>query len=490
MQAYEMTIKELQAALREKKISASEAMQGYQGRVADVDPLVQGYISLNPQTAEKQAVRAQQRLDDRTAQPLTGIPMAIKDNLCTKGIETTCASKMLENFVPPYTATAVEKLFNQDAVMLGKANMDEFAMGSSTETSYFFETKNPHDLNRVPGGSSGGSAAIVASGMAAFALGTDTGGSIRQPASLCGVVGFKPTYGMVSRYGLIAFASSLDQIGVFSHTVEDCAVVMDAIAGPDAKDSTSMQQAAPKFESSLTGDVKGVKIGIPQEYFGQGVTQQVREAVQKAARDLESLGAIVEPCSLPLTQYGLPTYYLLACAEASSNLARYDGVRYGFRAEEAESFEDMLIRTRTEGFGDEVKRRIMLGAFVLSAGYYDAYYKKALASRALIKRDFRKAFETYDLLLTPTSPNVAWEMGEVTDPLAMYAADVCTVAVNIAGLPGLSVPCGKDEDGMPIGLQLIGAHYQDAKVLNAGHAYQQNFGQSMIRPVCQKGGAK
>lgn len=290
MQAYEMTIKELQAALREKKISASEAMQSYQGRVADVDPLVQGYISLNPQTAEKQAVRAQQRLDDRTAQPLTGIPMAIKDNLCTKGIETTCASKMLENFVPPYTATAVEKLFNQDAVMLGKANMDEFAMGSSTETSYFFETKNPHDLNRVPGGSSGGSAAIVASGMAAFALGTDTGGSIRQPASLCGVVGFKPTYGMVSRYGLIAFASSLDQIGVFSHTVEDCAVVMDAISGPDAKDSTSMQQAAPKFESSLTGDIKGIKIGIPQEYFGQGVTQQVREAVQKAARDLESLG--------------------------------------------------------------------------------------------------------------------------------------------------------------------------------------------------------
>ncbi len=488
MQAYEMTIKELQAAMRERKLSAKEVMESYQGRIAEVDSLVQGYISLNPQVAEEHANAADIRLEQSTAQPLTGIPMAVKDNLCTEGIETTCASHILEGFVPPYTATPVARLFQQNAVMLGKANMDEFAMGSSTETSYFFDTHNPHDLQRVPGGSSGGSAAIVASGMAAFALGSDTGGSIRQHASLCCEVGFKPTYGMVSRYGLIAFGSSLDQVGVFTRTVEDCAYVVDAISGYDPMDATSSKISMPKCSGALTGSIQGLKIGVPQEYFGQGVSASVRASVQQAARDLASMGALLEPCSLPLTQYGLPTYYLLACAEASSNLARYDGVRYGFRAEGAEDFEEMMIQTRTQGFGEEVKRRIMLGAFVLSAGYYDAYYKKALAVRSLIKKDFAKAFESYDLLLTPTSPTVAWETGAVSDPLEMYASDVCTVAVNIAGLPGLSVPCGKDEQGLPIGLQFIGPRFQDAKVLNAGHAYQTEFGQTTIRPVCQTGG--
>lgn len=488
MEIYELTLKQLCDGLAQKQFTAAEVVQAYQARIQQVEPQVHGYLHTLTEQAFQQAQQADERRAKGDASLLLGVPYAIKDNLCTDGVATTCASRMLEHFVPPYNATVVEKLNQHGLISLGKANMDEFAMGSSTENSAFIATCNPHDLSRVPGGSSGGSAAIVASGMAPFALGSDTGGSVRQPAALCGVVGFKPTYGMVSRYGLVAFGSSLDQVGVLSRSVEDCAMVMQIIAGHDPHDSTSLPQPAPDFTASLEAPLKGLKIGLPQEYFAQGVSDRVRQRVEEAAQTYAQLGATVERCSLPLAPYSLPTYYLLACAEASSNLARYDGVRYGYRAKDAANWSDMMTQTRTEAFGAEVKRRIMLGTFVLSAGYYDAYYKKAQQARVLIKRDFAAAFAKYDLLLTPTSPTTAWKLGEKADPLSLYAADVCTVAVNIAGLPALSLPCGTDEAGLPVGMQLIGNACDDARVLAAGHAYQKACG-TVIAPVCQ-GGAK
>lgn len=486
MEYQDLTVKEIQRALAQGTFTSVDITRAMLETIDAQDAYIGGYVSVQHEQALAQAAAADQARRDGKAAPLCGVPGAIKDNLCTKGVATTCSSKMLEHFVPPYDATVVERLKAQHMVSLGKANMDEFAMGSSTENSAFQITHNPHDLSRVPGGSSGGSAAIVAAGLAPFALGSDTGGSVRQPASLCGVVGFKPTYGMVSRYGLIAFGSSLDQVGVLSRTVEDCAVVMDAIAGHDERDATSLAGEKPAFEQSLAGGVKGMKIGLPDEYFAQGVSEDVKQSVLAAAQRFEQMGAVVEPCSLPLTPYSLPAYYLLACAEASSNLGRYDGVRYGMRADVTDDWEEMMIQTRTQGFGPEVKRRIMLGTFVLSAGYYDAYYKKAQQARTLIQQDFRKAFDSFDLLLTPTSPTTAWEIGGKVDPLSLYAADICTVAVNIAGLPALSLPCGKDAQGLPIGMQLIGRPGSDAQILRAGHAYEQQH-PDFVRPVHQGG---
>lgn len=486
MDYQDLTVKELQQALQSGACTSEEVTRALLQAIEMEDTAIGGYVSVQPERALQQAQAADRARREGQTASLCGIPGAIKDNLCTKGVATTCSSKMLEHFIPPYNATVVERLQAQHMVTLGKANMDEFAMGSSTENSAFQITHNPHDLSRVPGGSSGGSAAIVAAGLAPFALGSDTGGSVRQPASLCGVVGFKPTYGMVSRYGLIAFGSSLDQVGVLSRTVEDCAVVMDAIAGHDERDATSLAAEKPAFEQSLTGGVKGMKIGLPDEYFAQGVSEEVKQSVLAAAQRFEQMGAVVEPCSLPLTPYSLPAYYLLACAEASSNLGRYDGVRYGMRADVTDDWEEMMIQTRTQGFGPEVKRRIMLGTFVLSAGYYDAYYKKAQQARTLIRQDFQKAFDRFDLLLTPTSPTTAWEIGGKVDPLSLYAADICTVAVNIAGLPALSLPCGKDAQGLPIGMQLMGRPGSDAQILRVGHAYQQQY-PGFLRPVHQGG---
>ena len=481
MVLWSLSLKDLQRGLTNGDFTSADIVASLFSRIEAADDRVRAFIRLTEQSALETAKSADQNRT-KSAPPLYGIPFGIKDNMCTDGVLTTCASRILENFVPPYNAYVVDRLFDQGAIMMGKTNMDEFAMGSSTENSAFFKTHNPHNIDYVPGGSSGGSAAAVASGMVPFALGSDTGGSVRQPASLCGVIGFKPSYGMVSRYGLIAFGSSLDQIGVFTRSVEDCAVVMDAIAGHDNRDSTSAHIDKPDFHASLSDDPKGLRIGLPREYFEAGIHPSVRDAVERAANLYQSMGAIVEPCSLPRAPYALPTYYLLACAEASSNLARYDGVRYGYRAEGVEDWEAMMEQSRTHGFGNEVKRRIMLGTFVLSAGYYDAYYKKAQQARTLIRRDYADAFGKYDLLLTPTSPTTAWKIGEHADPLSLYAADMCTVSVNIAGLPGLSIPCGKDEKGLPIGMQLIGRWGNDAKVLSAGYAYQCTSGLT-ITPV-------
>jgi aspartyl-tRNA(Asn)/glutamyl-tRNA(Gln) amidotransferase subunit A len=488
MELWSLSLNQLKDGLDKGDFSSEDIVCSLFSRIETADPLVRGFVRTQKDKALLTARHADQtRFAD--APHLCGIPFAVKDNICTDGILTTCASRILHNFVPPYDAHVIEKLNGEGAVLLGKTNMDEFAMGSSTENSCYFDTHNPHDLDRVPGGSSGGSAAAVASGMAPFALGSDTGGSVRQPASLCGIFGFKPSYGMISRYGLIAFGSSLDQIGIFARTALDVATVMDAISGYDRRDSTSAGAASgkPDYAASLSQSVRGLKIGLPKEYFEAGIDIEVRAIVEKAAGVFESLGANVEPCSLPRAPYALPTYYLLACAEASSNLARYDGVRYGLRAENPEDWEDMMVRTRSEGFGAEVKRRIMLGTFVLSAGYYDAYYKKAQQARTLIRRDYAEAFTKYDLLLTPTSPTTAWKLGENAEPLSLYAADMCTVSLNIASLPGLSVPCGKDATGLPVGMQLVGPWGGDAKVLSAGYAYEKASG-LCVRPVL--GGAK
>ncbi len=395
--------------------------------------------------------------------------------MCTKGIKTTCASKMLENFVSPYDATVIEKLKSENAIIIGKLNMDEFAMGGSTENSAFFKTKNPINLNKVPGGSSGGSAAAVCGDMLPITLGSDTGGSIRQPASFCGVVGMKPTYGLVSRYGLVAFASSLDQIGPISKDVTDNAVLLNAIAGHDEHDSTSSNIEKKDYTKSLVNDVQGLRIGIPKEFMSDGVNEEVKQAIMKAAKKYEEMGAIVEECSLPATKYALPTYYIIACAEASSNLGRFDGIRYGYRTKEYNNLHDIYVNSRTEGFGEEVKRRIMLGTYVLSSGYYDAYYKKAQKVRTIIKNGFMEAFEKYDVLLTPTSPTVAFDIGsKINDPLEMYMADLLTVSINIAGVPAISIPCGKDKDGMPIGMQIIGKHFDEETLYRAAYTYEQN----------------
>lgn len=480
---HSLTVSEARELLAKGEVSSVDLAKAMLDRISQVDDKVKAFVTV---CADKALAQAQE-VDDRLAKgeglgPLAGIPMVLKDNMCTEGVLTSCSSKILKGFVPPYNATVVEKLQEAGAVILGKANMDEFAMGSSTENSGLHKTANPWDLSRVPGGSSGGSAAVVSAGEGLFSLGSDTGGSIRQPASFCGVVGMKPTYGRVSRYGLIAFASSLDQIGPFTKDVTDCANVMNVISGYDPKDSTSANVDLPDFTSYLTGDIKGMRIGIPKEYFVEGMQPEVEQAIKAAIAKFEELGAICEPCSLPHTEYALPTYYLIAPAEASSNLARYDGVRYGYRAEGAEDLISMFKKTRSEGFGAEVKRRIMLGTYALSSGYYDAYYLKAQKVRTLIKQDFDQVYEKFDVLLSPTAPSTAFKFGEkANDPISMYLSDIFTMSVNLAGIPALSMPCGF-ANGMPIGLQLMGKAFDEGTILKAAYAFEQATDYHKARP--------
>jgi aspartyl-tRNA(Asn)/glutamyl-tRNA(Gln) amidotransferase subunit A len=474
---YELTIAEARALLDRGAITSVELTQALLDRIVAVDNQVRAFLAIDDENALEQARAADEARGNRhsvgraQAPPLQGIPLGIKDVISTEGLTTTCGSRMLEEYVPPYDATVVKRLKDAGAVLLGKTNCDEFAMGSSTERSAYFPTRNPWDLTRVPGGSSGGSAAAVAAGEALGTLGTDTGGSIRQPAALCGVTGLKPTYGRVSRYGLVAFASSLDQIGPFAWTARDCAILLGAIAGADPNDSTAAPQPAPDYEAALSGDLHGLRVGVPREYFVEGMEPGVEAAVRMAIDVLRDGGAEIVEVSLPHTKYALPVYYIIAPAEASANLARYDGVRYGLRVDD-ESYWGELEKTRGMGFGPEVRRRIMLGTYALSAGYYDAYYKRAQQVRTLIQRDFKQAFERVDFLAAPTAPTVAFRIGEKTDdPLAMYLEDVCTLPVNLAGMPGLVVPCGVS-DTMPVGLQLIGRPFDEATLLRAGDAYQ------------------
>ena len=480
------TIHEYAELLKQKKLSSVELTKQYLARIEKADAQIGSYITVCPDEALAAAGKADERIARGEATLLTGIPVGIKDNICTEGITTTCASKMLYNFVPPYDATVTKRLKNEGAVILGKLNMDEFAMGSSTESSYFKKTKNPYDLTRVPGGSSGGSAASVSADLAPYALGSDTGGSIRQPAAFCGNVGLKPTYGLVSRFGLIAFASSLDQIGSFTKDVTDCAIVLNAIAGYDKMDSTSVDADKTDYTKALGLPLKGMKIGVPKQYLESGIQTEIKEAVENAIKVYEMLGAECEECSLPLSKFALPTYYLISSAEASSNLARFDGIKYGYRAEEYHGLTDLYEITRSEGFGEEVKRRIMLGTYALSSGYYDAYYKKAQQVRGLIKRDFAACFEKYDVLLTPTTPTTAYKFGEKSDPVAMYMGDICTVAVNIAGLPAISIPAGLDKKGMPIGIQLIANSFDERKLLTAAFAYERETGYEKLRPTVKE----
>jgi len=470
-----LTIHEAHELLKTRTIGTRELLDAVEARVAAVDGEIHAYLTLCREAARAQADAADRRLrNGEGVTPLTGIPIALKDNLCTTGVKTTCASKILEGFIPPYDATVVARLRAQGAVFVGKTNMDEFAMGSSTENSAFGVTRNPWDRTRIPGGSSGGSAAAVAADECAGALGSDTGGSIRQPAACCGVTGLKPTYGRVSRYGLVAFASSLDQIGPLTKDVTDCALMMNAIAGHDPLDSTSADVACPDFTRGLGRGVRGLRVGVPKEYFIAGMDRSVEDAVKTAIAALEREGAIPVDVSLPHTEYAVAVYYLLATAEASSNLARYDGVRYGHRAKAPADLIDLYLRSRAEGFGPEVKRRIMLGTYALSSGYYDAYYAKAQRVRTLIKRDFDRAFERADVIATPTAPTPAFRLGEKTqDPLQMYLSDIFTISVNLAGVPALSMPCGFSPEGLPIGLQLIGKTFDEETVLRAAFAYEQ-----------------
>jgi len=469
----ELSLVELGMRFRAGEVTPTQAAEAYLARIEALDGEVRAFLTVTRERALAQAAAADARFRSGSPRgPLDGIPIALKDVLCTRGIRTTCGSRILEGFTPPYDATVVKRLLEAGAVVLGKLNMDEFAMGSSTEHSGFFATRNPWDLDRVPGGSSGGAAAAVAAGLAGATLGTDTGGSIRQPAAFCGTVGLKPTYGRVSRYGLIAFASSLDQIGPFARSVEDAALVLQVIAGADPMDSTSVNAPVPDYRAELARGIDGLRIGIPDEYFIEGMDPEVESAVRAAIGTIETLGARTERVSLPHTEYGLAAYYLIAPAEASSNLARYDGVKYGLRAPGGRDLIDMYSRTRAAGFGDEVKRRIMLGTYALSAGYYDAYYGKAQRVRTLLRRDFQQAFERVDVIAAPTTPGVAFKFGEKTEPLQMYLNDVFAVPVNLAGLPGLSVPAGFTEAGLPVGLQLIGRAFDEAAVLRAGHAYE------------------
>jgi aspartyl/glutamyl-tRNA(Asn/Gln) amidotransferase subunit A (EC 6.3.5.-) len=474
---------ELHTMLESKAVSTTELVREFLDRINKVEGNVKAFVTLTEDLALEQAAK----LDKRIARgekigPLAGIPMAFKDNMCSTGIRTTCSSKMLENFIPPYDATVVGRLQEAGAISLGKLNMDEFAMGSSTENSAFFPTHNPWDLLCVTGGSSGGSVASVAADEVVYSLGSDTGGSIRQPAAFCGVVGMKPTYGAVSRYGLIAFASSLDQIGPITKTVRDNAMVLNAIAGHDPKDSTSVPYKKPDYTEFLVNDIKGLKIGIPQEYFGKGIDQGVAKVLQEAIETLKGLGAEVSECSMPHTEYAMPTYYLIAPAECSSNLARYDGVRYGHRSQNNEDIISMFRKTRAEGFGAEVKRRIMLGTYALSSGYYDAYYLKAQKARTLIKQDFDKALEKFDVLLSPTAPTPAFKLGEkLTDPLSMYLSDICTVPLNLAGLPGISVPAGF-VNGLPVGLQLMGKAFAEGMLYRIAYTFEQNTDFHKVKP--------
>ena len=475
MELYEYTVHELMDKLETKEIKLSDITKAYSDRINDKEKDVNAFVTVQAEEALKKSQEIEQKVENgEINSKFAGIPIGIKDNICTKGVKTTCSSKMLENFVAPYNATVVEKLNNEGLISLGKLNMDEFAMGASTEYSSFEKTRNPWNLNTVPGGSSGGSAAAVAANLVPWALGSDTGGSIRQPASFCGVVGLKPTYGLVSRFGLVAFASSLDQIGPITKDVKDSAMLLNLIAGHDEKDTTSVNKEKADYVKALKNDVKGLKIGVPKEFFGEGINEEVKEKLNQAIEKYKELGAEVEEFSLNIAEYSLATYYIIACAEASSNLGRFDGIRYGYRTENFESLKDIYINSRSEGFGEEVKRRIILGTYVLSSGYYDAYYKKAQQVRTLVKQEFNKAFSKYDVLLTPTSPTVAFEIGtRSNNPLEMYLADICTVSVNIAGLPGISVPCGVDKKGMPIGMQLIGNKFQEETILNAAYTYEQ-----------------
>ncbi len=471
-----LTALELGRKIKSGEVSAVEAVQAFLVQIQRLEGTLHSFVTVDGDGALKRAEEVQKQIEDGAlSSPLAGVPVAVKDNLCTEGLPTTCCSRILEGFRPSFTATAVENLEKAGAVILGKTNMDEFAMGSTTETSYFGETKNPWDLSHVPGGSSGGSCVAVAALESPYALGSDTGGSIRQPSSFCGVVGIKPTYGTVSRYGLIAYGSSLDQVGPIGRDVADCAAVLEAVASHDPKDSTSIARTDTDFTSALVEDVKGLKIGLPRDYFGEGLDKEVKEAVLSAVKTLEERGASVEEFDLGLVKYAIPAYYVIASAEASSNLSRFDGVKYGYRAKEYEGLHQMYKKSRSEGFGAEVKRRIMLGSFVLSSGYYDAYYLKALRTKALIKREFDKAFETYDMLAAPAAPTTAPKLGEsLKDPLKMYLGDIYTISANLAGLPGISVPVGFDRKGLPVGMQLIGNCFEEKKIIQAAYTVEKN----------------
>ncbi len=483
MELFNLGIHDLKRMLEKKEISAVEVISSVYGRIDAVEEKIRAYVTLTRDEAFEMAGAADKERSEGRSGTLLGIPIAIKDNMCTKGIKTTCSSKILRNFVPPYESSVTARLRKDGYVLTGKTNLDEFAMGSSTENSGFHTTRNPWDTGRIPGGSSGGSAAAVAAGECIAALGSDTGGSIRQPASLCGVVGLKPTYGRVSRYGLVAFASSLDQIGPITKNVRDCAILMNVLSGRDPRDSTSAPVDVPDFASVVGRDIKGLKIGIPKEYFIEGLDPEVERAVKEAIGKFESLGAVPVEVSLPHTGYAVATYYVLATSEASSNLARYDGVKYGFRAE-GKDLIDMYMKSRAQGFGAEVKRRIMIGTYALSSGYYDAYYKKAQQVRTLIKNDFENAFKKVDIVVTPTSPTAAFRIGEKTeDPLQMYLADIFTISVNLAGVPGISIPCGFTSGGLPIGLQLIGQHFGEETLLRASSAYEQSTDWHKRRPA-------
>lgn len=475
MSIMSLTAVELGRKIKTGEISVQEAAKAALDAIEKKEASVHSFVTVDYDGALARAKEVQKQINEGALTgPLAGVPVAVKDNMCTEGMLTTCSSKILGNFIPTYTAEAVRNLEKAGAVIIGKTNMDEFAMGSTTETSAFGETKNPWNLQHVPGGSSGGSCAAVAAEECSYALGSDTGGSIRQPSAFCGVTGIKPTYGTVSRYGLIAYGSSLDQIGPIAKDVTDCATILEAIASHDTKDSTSVKREDYRFTEALKDDVKGMKIGIPRDYFGDGLDPEIRQTVLSAAETLKEKGAVVEEFDLSLVEYAIPAYYVIACAEASSNLARFDGVKYGYRTKEYEGLHNMYKKTRSEGFGAEVKRRIMLGSFVLSSGYYDAYYLKALRTKALIKQAFDRAFAKYDVILGPAAPTTAPRLGEsLSDPLKMYLGDIYTVSVNLAGLPGISLPCGKDKNGLPIGLQLIGDCFKEKNIIRAAYAFEQ-----------------
>ena len=489
MELYEYTVHELMDMLEKKEIKISDITKSYADRINEKENDVNAFVTVLTEDALNKSKKIEESGESNSK--FQGIPIGIKDVICTTGIKTTCGSKMLENFVAPYSATVMDKIESEGLINLGKLNMDEFAMGSSTENSAIKTTKNPWNLNKVPGGSSGGSAAAVAANMVPWALGTDTGGSIRQPASLCGIVGLKPTYGLVSRFGLVAYASSFDQIGPMTKDVKDCAMLLNIIAGHDEKDTTSANIPKKDYVKSLTGNINGMKIGVPKEFFGEGINEEVKEKLKEAIEKYKELGAEVEEFSLDIAKYSLATYYIIACAEASSNLGRFDGIRYTYRTPEFKNLKELYKKTRSEAFGPEVKRRIILGTYVLSSGYYDAYYKKAQQVRTLVMNEFNKGFEKYDVILTPTSPTVAFDIGaKSNNPLEMYLADICTVSVNIAGLPGISIPCGVDKEGMPIGMQLIGNKFCEETILNAAYTFEQEIKfRDNYKPQF-KGGAK
>ena len=476
MELEKLTALQLGEKIKQRQVSVLDGVKTVFEQIEKQDSEVHAYLDTYKEEAYKRAEEVQKGIEDGTyTSPLAGVPIAIKDNICINGKKTTCASKILENFVPQYNAEVIDRLEKAGLVIIGKTNMDEFAMGSTTETSYYGPTRNPHNTAHVPGGSSGGSCAAVAASECYYALGSDTGGSIRQPSSFCGVVGLKPTYGTVSRYGLIAYGSSLDQIGPVAKDVSDCAAILEAIASHDPKDSTSMDRDDCDFTEALVDDVKGLRIGIPRDYMGEGLDPEVNDAVMKAAKVLEEKGAIVEAFDLRLVKYAIPAYYVIASAEASSNLARFDGVKYGYRAKDYEGLHNMYKKTRSEGFGPEVKRRIMLGSFVLSSGYYDAYYLKALRVKALIKKAFDEAFAKYDVIIGPAAPTTAPKLGSsLSDPIKMYLSDIYTISVNLAGLPGMTVPCGTDKNGLPVGMQLIGNCFEEKKLIQTAYTYEQS----------------